>query len=351
MRFDEFNPLTENINLPWTIRSAGEGDFYVQRNGKNAGQPHKNRRSSSEFAITVDQSQLVPEYFWYVILHLYQNGAFKPYIDGTIGSIRKRDFNKVVIDFFKSQQVKESNLTESPAALAIPMFGMASRELISKYGPRVLGALIGSMLSTSDKENEEPELTPEEQDLLDELEKELEGQTTSDGDSYNKGGKYTDDIRKDQEKARKQLEKDGVINPTYPVDADPNAEYYPGHKDFPEIYKDHLDKNFPMPGSHKKTNESVYHDIESDLKYVDASVLRYVEHSDIDDDFYDNMDRYIKRELDLYFTAITRNEPLSGSEWDHVIRIKPSLIALLEVLEKKGLSHEWIDNHWMNISN
>lgn len=298
--------ITEQVGLPWTISSHGEGDFYIQRKGHNAGQPHKNRRSTSEFAVTVNRDVLVPDYFWYVVLHLYQSGAFKPFITGTIGGITKRDINNVIKDFFMSQQVSESKLNENPLALAMPTLGIAGRQLLAKYGPRVVGALTGGMLASSNED--EPELTPEEQELLDQLEKELEGEVTTDGDSYNAGGKYTDDIKADQEKARKQLEKDGII----------------------------------------PTNESIYNDIDGDLKHIDASILRYIEHSEIDDELYDNLDGYINRELDLYKTAIKRSQ---SHLWGHASKIKPSLLALLEVLEKKGLSPEWIDNHWMNIKN
>jgi len=96
--------LNESPNrYPWNISSSTSsvGDFYIKRKGNKAGEPTKNRESSSDFAVVVDDQQLNSKYFFYVIQHLYQQGMFKPVQTGAvISGIRKEDINRVILDFF-----------------------------------------------------------------------------------------------------------------------------------------------------------------------------------------------------------------------------------------------------------
>jgi hypothetical protein len=100
MRAREF--LKESAGLPWTLKSAGDGDFYIQRKGNNAGTPHRERRSTSDYAVVVDQTVLLPDYLYYVVQAIQAQGAFKPYITGSvIPGINRDNINQVLINFFK----------------------------------------------------------------------------------------------------------------------------------------------------------------------------------------------------------------------------------------------------------
>jgi len=94
--------LTESAGLPWTLKSAGEGNFYIQRKGNNAGTPHRERRSTSDYAVVVDQTVLLPDYLYYVVQAIQGQGAFKPYITGNvIPGINKDGINQTLINFFQ----------------------------------------------------------------------------------------------------------------------------------------------------------------------------------------------------------------------------------------------------------
>ena len=99
-KFDE--EINESMSgLPWTLKSAGDGDFYIQRKGNNAGTPHRERRSTSDYAVIVDQTVLLPDYLYYVVQAAQSQGAFKPYITGSvIPGINRDNINQVLINFF-----------------------------------------------------------------------------------------------------------------------------------------------------------------------------------------------------------------------------------------------------------
>jgi len=99
MRANEF--LKESAGLPWTLKSTGEGNFYIQRKGDNAGTPHRERRSTSDYAVIVDQNVLLPDYLYYVVQAIQAQGAFKPYITGIIPGINKDGINQTLINFFR----------------------------------------------------------------------------------------------------------------------------------------------------------------------------------------------------------------------------------------------------------
>ena len=111
--------LSPGEALPWSIKNTGDGDLYIRRVGPNAGEVLKERQEPSDFAITVDQSVLLPDYLRYVIMSLQpQLSARKK---GTAQqSITQKDINEVLADFFVKQSgqtsllEKDTDFTERP---------------------------------------------------------------------------------------------------------------------------------------------------------------------------------------------------------------------------------------------
>lgn len=74
--------------------------FYIQLKGENAGKPIKQKISNS-IGINVDENLLVPDYFFYVVLHLFQSGKFTARLKGSVVPyILQSDISAVIIDFF-----------------------------------------------------------------------------------------------------------------------------------------------------------------------------------------------------------------------------------------------------------
>jgi len=97
--------INENIGLPYTIKSSGDGDFYIQMDGNNAGKPFKDKpEKGNYYAINVDKSKLVPQYFYYIVEYLYSSGKFNQYIKGSvIPHLNIKGFNDVIISHFMSK--------------------------------------------------------------------------------------------------------------------------------------------------------------------------------------------------------------------------------------------------------
>lgn len=94
--------LKAAIATKFDIRSSGVGDFYVQMDGNNAGRPFKVKPDKGNYyAVITDKSELLPEYFYYVVEYLYTSGAFKQVIQGTtVPHLNIKGFTEVVVQFF-----------------------------------------------------------------------------------------------------------------------------------------------------------------------------------------------------------------------------------------------------------
>ncbi|GAB3194788.1 hypothetical protein ABID22_000106 [Pontibacter aydingkolensis] len=69
-----------------TIRlGMPDADFYIKRKGaeKTVGQP-TDEYSKEYYGVKVNREFLVPRYFYYVIMHLHQQGHFQRHAKGTL---------------------------------------------------------------------------------------------------------------------------------------------------------------------------------------------------------------------------------------------------------------------------
>lgn len=79
-----------------------EADFYIQSKGNNAGKPMRTP-SANCFGVLVDQSVLLPDYFYYVVEAVYSAGVFKKYLRGSVVKfITIKDFSLALHDFYRS---------------------------------------------------------------------------------------------------------------------------------------------------------------------------------------------------------------------------------------------------------
>lgn len=98
---------------PWTIKSSGEGDLYISRHGDKAGTPHKERQGPNDFAISFNRDVLLPDYMYYLLIHLQPKIAARA--RGTAQqAIRKGDIHDVILEHFQSQ-AREEPPTSRPA--------------------------------------------------------------------------------------------------------------------------------------------------------------------------------------------------------------------------------------------
>lgn len=79
--------------------NAEKAHFFIQLKGENAGRPMKNQIPNSA-GICVNERIFVPEFFFYLILNLYNTGKFKQMIKGSVVPfIRQSDISVTVIIF------------------------------------------------------------------------------------------------------------------------------------------------------------------------------------------------------------------------------------------------------------
>ena len=97
------NPRMETdsrMDLPWKT-GGKEGDLYIQRIGTNAGRVTKSRTSVNDIAISFDKSQLLPDYAYYLLMHLQPK--IQERARGTAQQgIRKSDIDDVLIEHFSN---------------------------------------------------------------------------------------------------------------------------------------------------------------------------------------------------------------------------------------------------------
>jgi DNA repair protein RadC len=92
---------------PWKISSSGEGDLYISRHGAKAGTPHKERQGPNDFAISFDESVLLPDFAFYLLQYLQPKIAARAH--GTAQqAVNKRDIEEVMIEHFQSQAKEDS---------------------------------------------------------------------------------------------------------------------------------------------------------------------------------------------------------------------------------------------------
>jgi len=97
-------------NLPWKMSTKGDGDFYIQRVGPNAGKVSKTRQGPSDIAFSTDQSVLLPDYAYYAVMNLEKQLQARAH--GTAQqSINKKDIDAVLTDFFQNMK-SESKVTD-----------------------------------------------------------------------------------------------------------------------------------------------------------------------------------------------------------------------------------------------
>jgi predicted GNAT family acetyltransferase len=115
-----FSPMDPDIRrataptdpVPWTISARGEGDFYVQRVGPNAGTPHDTRQGPSDFAVTVDPSVLDPRFFKYLIQYLQPEISRRAH--GSVQkTIRKGDIDELVGEYLR-QRAADTRFATAP---------------------------------------------------------------------------------------------------------------------------------------------------------------------------------------------------------------------------------------------
>jgi GH24 family phage-related lysozyme (muramidase)/predicted GNAT family acetyltransferase len=95
-------------SLPWNMTSKGDGDFYIQRVGPNAGKVSKTRNGPSDIAFSTDQDVLLPDYAYYAVMNLEKQLQARAH--GTAQqAINKKDIDDVLTDFFNKQQGSSSN--------------------------------------------------------------------------------------------------------------------------------------------------------------------------------------------------------------------------------------------------
>ena len=109
--------------------------FYVHSKGDKAGLP-SDTPIPSGYVVYLDETQLLPQYFKYLLMYLNQSGAFKRQEKGAvIPFVRVEDMTDVIYDFFRKQaqsrQVKEAkhNLDAERNAAKLPDSKFNAKEL------------------------------------------------------------------------------------------------------------------------------------------------------------------------------------------------------------------------------
>ena len=94
--------MSESMDLPFKLITNGVGDFYIQLDGNNGGQPLLDKPTSGNYAaVTTNKEMLDSKYLYYVVLSLHNSGAFKYYQKGTtVPHINLPDIKKAIVKFF-----------------------------------------------------------------------------------------------------------------------------------------------------------------------------------------------------------------------------------------------------------
>jgi len=170
-----YNPkpaATTSSSLPWNMSSKGEGDFYIQRVGPNAGKVSKTRNGPSDIAFSTDQEVLLPDYAYYAVMNLEKQLQSRAH--GTAQqAINQKDVDEILTDFFQNQSKGVS------AAIPIGTLGLTEESMTES----MLGTQNVSDAFMHATENISPEnITTREQGLIG-----LEDMTNEELDEYIKG--------------------------------------------------------------------------------------------------------------------------------------------------------------------
>ncbi|UZR99631.1 DUF6943 family protein [Chondrinema litorale] len=85
----------------YSVNSSLQADFYIQSKGVNAGKPMR-EPSANCFIVLTDRSQLLPDYFYYMVLAAFNTGIFRKYLSGSvIPFLTQKDFSKALLEYYK----------------------------------------------------------------------------------------------------------------------------------------------------------------------------------------------------------------------------------------------------------
>jgi lysozyme len=93
------------------MSSKGDGDFYIQRVGPNAGKVSKTRNGPSDIAFSTDKGALDSDYAYYAVMNLEKKLQARAH--GTAQqAINKKDIDDVLTDFFQNMNKAESKVDD-----------------------------------------------------------------------------------------------------------------------------------------------------------------------------------------------------------------------------------------------
>ena len=137
-----------NVEVPWTLKTTGEGDLYIRRHGKNAGMPFRERQGPNDFAITFNQDVLLTDYMFYLMTYLQPKIAARA--RGTAQqAVRLDDIHSVLANHFIGQELFQSgegprlqalhNLTVNDLSFADKLGGLAMPSIAVIPEDRAIG--------------------------------------------------------------------------------------------------------------------------------------------------------------------------------------------------------------------
>lgn len=137
-----------NVEVPWKLKTTGEGDLYIRRHGVNAGMPFRERQGPNDFAITFNQDVLLTDYMFYLMTYLQPKMAARA--RGTAQqAIRLDDIHSVLANHFIGQELFQSdagprlqalhNLTVNDLTFADKLGGLAMPSIAVITEERALG--------------------------------------------------------------------------------------------------------------------------------------------------------------------------------------------------------------------
>ena len=98
-------------NLPWNMTSKGDGDFYIQRVGPNAGKVSKTRNGPSDIAFSTDKGALDSDYAYYAVMSLEKQLQSRAH--GTAQqAINMTDVDAVLTDLFQNMNKVDSKVDD-----------------------------------------------------------------------------------------------------------------------------------------------------------------------------------------------------------------------------------------------
>lgn len=156
---------TTSNSLPWSMSSKGEGDFYIQRVGPNAGKVSKTRNGPSDIAFSTDQEVLLPDYAYYAVMNLEKQLQSRAH-GAAQQAINQKDVDEILTDFFQNQSkgvnaaapigalgLTEESMTES--MLGTQNVSDAFMHATENISPENISTKEQGLIGTEDMTNEE----------------------------------------------------------------------------------------------------------------------------------------------------------------------------------------------------